>query len=220
MNNKFVEAFTCKEKINGTILFIIYSFLIVFGGSIIKITNNIFLIDNMTFIVYLILFLLVIIMFWAVLKTSISNINGNGFTCLAIIGFITLAMNVAAGIFLSAIGVINENNEAVEETIKNTGIFMILSVIIFAPVAEEIIYRFFIFRLIRNKNLIFAHLITAIIFGFSHVWGYVIIDKNPVELLSMLPTFFMSLGFSILYEKTKSLAFPIMPHMIINIIAL
>ncbi len=214
------ESFTRTEKIKGAALFIVYLLLIVFGGSVIERTGIAFLTENMTFVAYLILFVLATAMFFPVLKTSIKSVNEKGFTQLAIIGLLTLVLIVASGIFLHKMGIANENNDAANETAERTGVFMFVSVAAFAPFAEELIYRFFIFRFIGSKSLILAHIVTVALFGFSHVWGFVLVDGDITQLAAMLPTFCMSLGCSVLYQKTGTLAFPIILHMAINIIAL
>ncbi len=215
----FAESFTRTEKIKGAVLFFVYLFLIVFGGSLIERTGIGFLTENLTFVAYLILFTLAVAMFFPVLKASFKNVNEKGFTRLAVIGLITLVLIVASGIFLHKMGISNENNETANETAERTGVFMFVSAAVFAPFAEELIYRFFIFRLIGSKNLILAHNVTAAVFGFSHVWGFVLVDGDITQLAAMLPTFCMSLGSSVLYQKTGTLAYPIILHMVINIIA-
>lgn len=215
----FAESFTRTEKIKGAALFFVYLFLIVFGGSLIERTGIEFLTENITFAVYLILFVLAAAMFFPVLITSFKNVTEKGFERFAVIGLITLALIVASGIFLHKMGIANENNEVIDEEAKRTGGRMFAAAALFAPFAEELIYRFFIFRLIGSKNLILAHIATAAVFGFSHVWGFVLVDGDITQLAAMLPTFCMSLGLSVLYQKTGTLAFPIMLHMAINIIA-
>ncbi len=216
----FAESFTRTEKIKGAVLFFVYLFLIVFGGSLIERIGIGFLTENLTFTVYLILFTLAIAMFFPVLITSFKNLSSKGFDRLAVIGLITFVLIIASGIFLDKLGIANENNEAIDEEAKRTGVRMFAAAALFAPFAEELIYRFFIFRLIGSKNLILAHIVTAAVFGFSHVWWFVLVDGDITQLAAMLPTFCMSLGFSVLYQKTGTLAYPIILHMVINIIAL
>ncbi len=90
---------------------------------------------------------------------------------------------------------------------------------IFAPLIEEFMYRFFIFRSLEKINIIFGHILTAFIFAFIHVWDYVLLDGDYTQLVSMTVYFIISIGTSCLYSKTRNICYPILLHSIINFIA-
>ncbi len=84
---------------------------------------------------------------------------------------------------------------------------LILAFVVIAPITEEIIFRGLIFGFIKDKfGLIAALLISSAIFGLLH----------PGHHLS---TFVMGLAFALLYYRTKSIAVPIVLHMVWNALA-
>lgn len=225
MNQNFIEKFGKKEKRKGFILLILYLFSILFGASVLKATNNSFLIDNATFVWYGILFTVTIISFFGLVKDSILNLNdkknffSKNTSKLLVIGFGTVIFIVIAAILIDKFGITNQNEIDVDQALDSQGIWMLIPTILFAPIAEEFVYRYFIFRTLRRYNMVLAHFITAILFGFSHVWFDVIIQGNFLSIFALLPTFCFGLGCAISYEKTKSILFPIALHMTLNIIA-
>lgn len=84
---------------------------------------------------------------------------------------------------------------------------LILAFVVIAPITEEIIFRGLIFGFIKDKfGLIAALLISSAIFGLLH----------PGHHLS---TFVMGVAFALLYDRTKSIAVPIVLHMVWNALA-
>lgn len=94
-----------------------------------------------------------------------------------------------------------------------------MTVVIFGPFVEELLFRYFIFRETSKINKVFAHIFTALIFGFSHIWYYVLIQGDYTQLISSLVYVALGLNASLLYSKTKNICFPLMLHMIINCIS-
>lgn len=86
-------------------------------------------------------------------------------------------------------------------------ILLILAFVVIAPITEEIIFRGLIFGFIKDKlGLIAALFISSAIFGLLH----------PGHHLS---SFVMGLAFALLYHRTKSIAVPIVLHMVWNALA-
>ena len=225
MNQNFIEKFDKTEKRKGFILLILYLFAITLGVSVLELTNSSFLVDNATFVWYGILFIVTIVSFFGVVKDSIINVKdkksffSKNMSSLLMIGFATMIFMVIVAILIDKFGVINQNEVDVDSALDSQGIWMLIPSILFAPIAEEFVYRYFIFRTIRNYNMLLSHFITAFLFGFSHVWFDVIVQGNLLSIFALLPTFCLGLGCTISYEKTKSIIFPIALHMALNIIA-
>lgn len=106
-----------------------------------------------------------------------------------------------------------ENQLATENVWKNAGehvniALQIICIVIFTPVAEEIVFRGAIFRVIREKhNFFFAATISSILFGLIHGLG-----------IYTISTFIMGMFFCLAFEKTKSLLTCVMIHVINNLI--
>ena len=111
------------------------------------------------------------------------------------------------------------NQTGIETLITAYPIPLFIATVFFAPIAEEFVFRYIIFRSIRKKNVILAHLISAFLFGFIHVSTQVLGYGNFTEMIQIIPYFAMGLVFSLAYEKKKTLSAPITLHLLNNLIA-
>lgn len=136
-----------------------------------------------------------------------------------IVGFVTFCGIVSTGIFIDVIGINNANEIEINEALSSKFILTAIAAVIFAPVVEELLFRYLIYNGLKKINPIFAHIIVGLLFGFFHVWGYVIIEREYIQLVNMLPYVVMSLGFSVIYSKTNNILCSIIVHMTINIVA-
>ncbi len=89
-----------------------------------------------------------------------------------------------------------------------------VSLVIIAPIAEEIICRGFLFSGLRTKlAFIPAAIITSVIFAAAHLQiGY----DAPLLWVAAIDTFILSMVMVYMRERTNSLASPIFLHMIKN----
>lgn len=82
---------------------------------------------------------------------------------------------------------------------------------IFAPITEEIIFRFGLLEYLKNKsNKIFSIILSSIIFSLLHLYN---IDGLILTLL-------VGIMCGISYVKTDNLLFPIIIHLVYNLYAL
>lgn len=87
---------------------------------------------------------------------------------------------------------------------------LILQIVVIAPIAEELLFRGLIFKLLREKTSFFvAATITSLVFSLIHRAS-----------LNILPLFVISFAFAYLYEKTQNIASPIILHAIHNTVNL
>ncbi len=217
---EFCEPFDKKTAVRGTILgtvlAAIFCTVTLFGGFLRNLPYGEVILENLTFIIYGILFVVAIILFAGMLWKSIREFDLSKLELLLASGVLTIVGIVISAIVIDATGIVNANDEAVSSGINMSLTF---AAILFAPIVEELVFRFMLFRSVSKCNTILAHIVTALAFGFFHVWDYVIIDGDYTQLISMITYIVMSFGFSILYSKSKNICFPIALHMIINAIA-
>lgn len=109
---------------------------------------------------------------------------------------------------------ISNNEQSVRETIKLMPIYMSFSVIIFAPIIEEIIFRKTFKNVILNKYLFI--LISGTIFGLIHISG----DINLNNILMSLPYMIMGTIFAFIYYKSDNIFTTISLHSIHNTLLL
>ncbi|MFJ7936729.1 lysostaphin resistance A-like protein [Sporosarcina sp. NPDC096371] len=136
-------------------------------------------------------------------KSSFSNAVLWGF-----IGFfLVMGGQMLAAMVESVIGITpGSDNTAVLSDIAKVSPIVIISIVLFAPFLEEVIFRRVLFGGIYTKsNFWVAAVVSALIFAAMH---------NEFEhiLMYMMP----GLIFSYLYYKTKRLLTPIIAHLLMN----
>jgi len=93
-------------------------------------------------------------------------------------------------------------------TNNNELVLSLITIVILAPLLEEIIYRRVIFRRLNIRfSFIFSSVISSLVFGIGH------------ELLAILSAIIFGITCCILYRKYKNLLVPIAVHFGNNLIA-
>ena len=213
---QFEEEYNSKYRNISIVLFVFFELMLSFSMKILKIIDNQFLIDNANFVCYLILFVTFLIVYRKIIINSIKKIDIKHFKYLGIHLLTTIISMVIIAIVIDKLGIVNVNET---KELGANKILNFISTVIFGTFVEEFLFRYFIFREILKVNKIFAHIITAFIFGFSHIWYYVLIQGDYTQLVSILVYVALGLNLSLLYSKTKNICFPLMLHITINFIA-
>ena len=106
---------------------------------------------------------------------------------------------------------INESDAFIPIGVLQLGV-QFIATCLFAPICEEIIFRFGIYEYINKKGMpkIFNMTITSILFAIIHFYGI-----NATIILIII-----SYIWSYAYFKTNSLLYPILLHFIHNVYAL
>ena len=134
---------------------------------------------------------------------------------------IAFALNILVGyieqwIFGSG-DISSSNQESVETMIFNYKFLGFLMVVVMAPVVEEIIFRYFIFRGSQRKiKTVWAFVITVLSFAGVHYLSSIMAGTLAEDLKSCLSYLVPSFLMTFLYFKNKNLATPIMFHMMYN----
>lgn len=122
--------------------------------------------------------------------------------------FLALIGQMVAGIIESSLfGVeAGSENTAILSDIARVSPIIIVSMVIFAPILEEFIFRRVLFAGLYNKtNFIIAALVSAVVFAAVH-------GELQHLLIYMAP----ALVFSYIYYRTKRLLAPIIAHLLMN----
>lgn len=88
-------------------------------------------------------------------------------------------------------------------------LFTFISVVILAPIFEELVFRGTILQVLSKYNKVFAILVTSLLFGLLHL-----------NMTQAVPAFFMSLILCYMCLKTDSLLVTILAHAGNNLLAL
>lgn len=121
--------------------------------------------------------------------------------------FLALLGQMVAGMIEMSLGVEpGSENTALLSDIAKVSPIIIISMVIFAPILEEMIFRRVLFGgLYQKTNFIIAALVSALIFAAVH-------GELQHTLIYMAP----ALVFSFIYYKTKRLLAPILGHLLMN----
>lgn len=214
---EYQETLDKKVIIKSLLLFILLQLALIYGYSFFASFHNEFIQANVNFFFYFPMLLLFLLLYGKMLFHSIQQMKAKEFKYLAIWLVATIGAMLVTAIAISKIGITNTNDT---QEVASNYFLSFLTAVICAPVIEEIMYRFFLFRSFEKVNVVLAHLVTAGIFAFAHVWDYVLVAKDYTQLISMLVYVVISLGASTLYGKTKNICYPILLHVLINCISL
>ena len=106
------------------------------------------------------------------------------------------------------------NESITRELIDKSLIYMIFSVLIFSPIAEELIFRKALKNIFNNKFLFI--IVAGLIFGLLHVTDY----TKSTELLFAIPYIIMGIDFAYIYYKTNNIFTTLTLHMCHNLVLL
>lgn len=122
---------------------------------------------------YFAIFLTLIIIYYNKLIQDIKRINKNDITYIVISAVVLIVLNfIISNIFVS-LNVEMENQNTVANLLNNYKLLTIISIVLFAPITEEIVYRYSLSTLFKNKALFI--IISSVIFGAMHGLGIVTI---------------------------------------------
>lgn len=200
-------------------MFILPLILIGVAALIVRFNSNTFTIQEVlhfqtTAIVvsYGILTLVLLLLTRSVFKQDFRKINswGNFIKQMGLGILCTFTAATVGGILVQLFGV-NEtaaNQEAVEAALAAMPLGMIFSVVIFAPIVEEIIFRFVLMNLF-NWNPLYRILFSSIIFGLVHVIA-------GGGFIHIIPYFLIGVVFGCIYHKNDNIWYATILHMLHN----
>ena len=163
--------------------------------------------------------------FRRLLRQSVRNCLGRwGRTVwIAVKGFgLYWLLSTAASLLILALkpDYFNINDASVNTMIDEFPVLMPLAVVFAAPLAEECLFRGWIFTGLAQRSLPLAYLVTALCFSAVHVTGYIGAYDARTLLLSLLQYLGPSVALCWTCRKADSLCAPLLLHIIINTIAL
>lgn len=114
----------------------------------------------------------------------------------------------------------NMNDASVNTMIDEFPVLMPLAVVFAAPLAEECLFRGWIFTGLAERNLPLAYAVTALCFSAVHVTGYIGSYDARTLALCLLQYVGPAIALCRTCEKSDSLCAPLLLHSFINTIAL
>ena len=113
----------------------------------------------------------------------------------------------------------NVNDASVGSMLREMPLLMGLAVVVAAPLAEECLFRGWMFTGLARKSLPLAYLVTIGVFSAVHILGYIGIYPPRTLLLCLLQYLGPSLILCRVCRKSDSLCAPLLLHMMINVLA-
>lgn len=102
------------------------------------------------------------------------------------------------------------NQAGIEDMVSSASpLVVFVAVVILAPIAEEVVFRGLIMKIIFRKYPKIGFLVSALLFTFAHI---------PTDILSFLLYFVMAVGLCLVYYRTKRIEASILLHFINNLI--
>ena len=115
----------------------------------------------------------------------------------------------------------NANQSNVLELVYSTPILSFFSMIIVAPMLEELTYRYFIYGGIAKHSRKWAIILSGFIFMCVHATASFTQDVNSIfrELLLLPPYMFSGMALAYSYDKSSNIVIPITIHALNNLIS-
>jgi len=134
---------------------------------------------------------------------------------------VSFVVEVGYNILLEYFGIdtLGPNQEAVEALAGQNIILSAITLIVLAPLWEEIFWRGMVFGALRNRNRILAYVVSSLGFALMHTWLFMLFEFSS-DLLPLTLIYLPSgLAFCWVFDKTKSLWAAIILHSIMNVVA-
>lgn len=129
-----------------------------------------------------------------------------------------LVVVILVGIFLPSLNLDQEQQIGFEGAVRTSELWMtFISLVILPPLAEELLFRGFVFSSFRAKyRLRYSVIFTSILFGIAHLqFG----SGAPLLWVAAIDTFILSCYLCLLREKTAGVTAPIILHGLKNFVA-
>ena len=231
MRNAKLPNFSCPmtraERIIGWVYLPIHMFLLpIYSGLIFTPIMELFgipLTDSHLSVMYYGLgFLVVLIGMFRYLKRSFSDIFDHPLYFLQAVVLAYVAkwvLEYAVSFLLIAVlpEVSNPNQTAItQQTQQNTSL-MIVAIVLFAPIVEEVLFRGMLFGVVRRKSRVLAYVLSTVVFAVYHIWKYFLGGFDWTLLLYMLQYVPGGLALAWCYERSGTVWAPIVLHLLNNV---
>lgn len=152
-------------------------------------------------------------------KNDIWTINGRSFMGKAMKFGPSIGLAVGAGLFLRVwvvvLNMIIPINTANDQALQGlaggntSNILLFFSMVVMAPVMEELVFRGFIFKFFFREKPIYAYLLSSLLFTLIHV---------PTDLISFVTYGSLALVMGFVYYKTNRIEMSMLTHAINNLL--
>lgn len=132
---------------------------------------------------------------------------------------VTMSYNLLLSLIMPSFGS-NDNEASVDNMILINPVLSFITVVLLAPLVEEITYRYGLFAGIRKYSRVLAYIVTSLVFALIH-FDFNFTDQAVLinELLNLPTYIFAAVMLCYAYDKNSALATSMTAHLINNLTA-
>lgn len=132
---------------------------------------------------------------------------------------VTMSYNLLLSLIMPSFGS-NDNEASVDNMILINPVLSFITVVLLAPLVEEITYRYGLFAGIRKYSRVLAYIVTSLVFALIH-FDFNFTDQAVLinELLNLPTYIFAAVMLCYAYDKNTALATSMTAHLINNLTA-
>jgi|GEM_PF-5191756 len=175
--------------------------------------------DMASLISYAIMAISGVLIFWKYLFAELEKDDSFWKNMRWSLAIYAVAFMAAIGIswILSLLTSVQDSNQSSVDSASL--LFQVVGACMLAPIAEELYFRFFLYRTLREHSRVLAVIISSTLFALWHTAAAIFIAGDATQLLSTLPYLPLGIAFALTYEKTQNIKYPILLHIASNSIS-
>lgn len=135
-------------------------------------------------------------------------------------GYYVLTLVVAMLISMITPDFANVNDQNIDTMLASNYSLIALSVVLLAPVSEELLYRGLIFGALHRKSRLAAYIVSTVVFSLMHVVGYITLYDIGTLALCFVQYIPASVCLAWAYERSGSIITPMLIHIAVNQLSL
>ena len=218
------------EGVAGGVLFVLY--VVVFPLTIHWIFRGIEALLNTSFsaareqeIYYYVIFVATLLIFYNFIGKTTRWMFGNFLHTLS-----TAAVGLVAFYGLNELlyrvshtllgGETNLNDMAISAQTATVGRPTLLILIFIAPFVEEVLFRGYIFGMLRPRNRVLAYVISTLLFAFLHVWQFAAGGFSVQHLVLLMQYLVPGAVLCWTYDRCATIWCPVLTHVCVNALSI
>ena len=117
-------------------------------------------------------------------------------------------------------GQTNLNDVAISAQTATVGRPTLLILIFLAPFVEEVLFRGYIFGILRPRNRVLAYAVSALLFAFLHVWQFAAGGFSVQHLVLLVQYLVPGLVLCWTYDRCATVWCPVLTHVCVNALSI
>ena len=114
----------------------------------------------------------------------------------------------------------NLNDVAISAQTASVGRPTLLILIFIAPFVEEVLFRGYIFGMLRPRNRILAYAVSALLFAFLHVWQFAAGGISVHHVVLLVQYLVPGLVLCWTYDRCATIWCPVLTHVCVNALSI